>query len=326
MGQINNIIYHYMTDRHRFADLFNGVYFSGKKIICAEELTEASAHYAGSGSSTRKDGRLERFRDVRMSMKTGETFRLLALENQNMVDYTMPFRCMQYDTMDYHRQIYELKKSNKQACACLTAPELLCGFRQADRLTPIYTLCLYHGEDEWNGPRSLKDMMRFGKEDEMEAFFADYPLRLFCVNEESDFTAFNTELKEVFQSLIYRRDKIGLRRLVENEKAYRHLSRDTVEAISVLLNVPRLWEDREKYISKGEEEEYDMCQALREMLDDERKEGIEQGIEQGAGALIQTCEELGCSREETMDRVRAKFSLEDKMMELYMVKYWQKMS
>lgn len=32
-----------------------------------------------------------------------------AWENQNMVDYTMPFRCMQYDSMEYGQQLATLR-------------------------------------------------------------------------------------------------------------------------------------------------------------------------------------------------------------------------
>lgn len=30
------------------------------------------------------------------------------------------------------------------------------GLFGSDRLVPVYTLCLYHGENHWDGPRSLR--------------------------------------------------------------------------------------------------------------------------------------------------------------------------
>ena len=41
------------------------------------------------------------------------------------------------------------------------------GILKSDRLTPTYTLCLYHGKEIWDGPRSLKDMMDFGEDKEI---------------------------------------------------------------------------------------------------------------------------------------------------------------
>ena len=37
---------------------------------------------------------------------------------------------------------------------------------------------------------------------------------------------------------------------------------------------------------EAEEEEYDMCQAMREWLEDERNEGIQAGVQQGIMVII----------------------------------------
>lgn len=47
MGKINNSINHYLSDKRRFADFFNGVYFNGQEIIRAEDLSETSQVYYG---------------------------------------------------------------------------------------------------------------------------------------------------------------------------------------------------------------------------------------------------------------------------------------
>ncbi|MDE5587569.1 MAG: hypothetical protein K2J60_00295 [Acetatifactor sp.] len=53
--------------------------------------------------------------------------------------------------------------------------------------------------------------------------------------------------------------------------------------MSVILNAPRLWNERKKYINRNEnKEEYDMCQAMRELPADAAAFGKEQGISQGA--------------------------------------------
>lgn len=46
--------------------------------------------------------------------------------------------------------------------------------------------------------------------------------------------------------------------------------------MSVILNVPKLWSKRKKYIAGNEienREEYDMCQAMRELLADAAEGG-----------------------------------------------------
>ena len=50
--------------------------------------------------------------------------------------------------------------------------------------------------------------------------------------------------------------------------------------------------------------------------------GIERGREEGICALIQTCQELGLSREETEQKVKEKFPAFIERMQDYMEKYW----
>lgn len=103
MGKISNSINHYLSDNRRFADLFNGICFRGEIVIRAEDLLEGSQVYYETTGEVRRKGRgterRERIRDICKLLKSGETLRVLALENQQMIDYTMPLRCMQYDVM-----------------------------------------------------------------------------------------------------------------------------------------------------------------------------------------------------------------------------------
>lgn len=104
MGKNNNIMSHYFSDSRRFADLFDVVFFGGKPVVEDESLSETSQVYhqleAEKPKTGQKERWLERIRDVSKQLDNRGVLRLLALENQNQVDYAMPFRCMQYDTME----------------------------------------------------------------------------------------------------------------------------------------------------------------------------------------------------------------------------------
>lgn len=115
--------------------------------------------------------------------------------------------------------------------------------------------------ETWDGPRSLAEMMDFGnEEDDFRKVFKDYPMYLYCVNESNDLQVFHTEIGVLFQALQYRRDRAGLRNLVQQDERYRHIDTDTLETMSVMLDLPSIWKEREKYMEKNEEkEEYDMC-------------------------------------------------------------------
>lgn len=66
---------------------------------------------------------------------------------------------------------------------------------------------------------------------------------------------------------------------------------------------------------------------MEEMLKEEGREegirqGIEQGLEQGIKALIETCMELGVSKEDTAVKIGPKFSLTKEESKGYLDKYW----
>lgn len=147
MGKMNTAMCHFLSNRKRFADLFNGIFFRGEEMLRESDLQRVSEQYTTVG-----DGLQERCRDIKMYLNTGETLRILALENQNKTDYTLPYRCMQYDSLEYGKQLDELKQYNKENHCLKTAEERLSGVTKSDRLTPVYTVCLYHGEEPWGRP------------------------------------------------------------------------------------------------------------------------------------------------------------------------------
>lgn len=328
MGEKNNVMNHYFCDRRRFADLFNGVYFQGESAIKMEELTEISGVYyeleAGRGASAKDQHasqnvssdqenssrvgstkkkrirRTERIRDLQMSSKEGEIFRLLALENQQLVNYAMPFRCMEYDTLEYGRQIEDLRKRNSAAGDYGTAAEWIGGIKKSDRLMPVYTLCLYHGEEVWDGPRSLKDMMNFGSDrDGMSRYFADYPLQLYCLNEQTDYGVFRTEIRQLFQLLRFCGDRRRLRQELEENTEYQNMDEDTLEAAAAMLDLPQIWKERENYRS-SKEGGYDMCTAVREWREELLAEGKAEGK---AEAILDLLDDLGTVPEKVKNLV-----------------------
>ena len=183
-------------------------------------------HRAGRNKKT------QLLRDVKMKLRTGATLQVLAVENQSYIDYSMPVRCMDYDVAEYNRQLREkkqqfqalrkqMKESGKYAMTFITYAEKLSGIFKTDRLQPVYTICLYTGTEPWDGPRQLSDMMEFGENELLQKCFADYSLRLFCVNEQSDFEEFHTELRELFRAMSYRKDKEKFLSLAKDER-YAH--------------------------------------------------------------------------------------------------------
>jgi len=164
MGKENNIMNSYLSDPTRFADFFNAVCFGGVSLINPEGLKEDFEKYeislAENVNTGDRTGKEEHIRDIKKVYNDESVLRVLAMENQSYVDYTAGVRNMQYDVMEYAAQIKKLRAGHKgksvSAFKEISSGELLSGMLKEDRLHPAYTLWFYHGEEVWDGPRSLK--------------------------------------------------------------------------------------------------------------------------------------------------------------------------
>ena len=277
MGKSDVVLYNFLEDRERFADLYNGGWFGGQRIILPGELRELDGRYVdfpaqAKGNKAESKSRM-RGRDIKKLYRDQAVLRILAVENQMEVDYTMPWRCMNYDAREYERQIRKLRKKNEESGDLRPGAEFLCGLKKEDRLIPVYTLCVYYGEDPWDGPRSLGDMMaRDQTPSAWDRWFKDYPFHLICANEWTQKDVFRTSLKEVFDALPCRGDKERLRKVLRENPAYQKLDEDTFQTLAVLLG------EKTMVPKKNEAEEgWNMCKALEDI----RQEGIDIGIEKG---------------------------------------------
>lgn len=292
MGKYDTCMKEFLQNKDRFADLFNGCCFQGRQIIRAEDLREASENYVITdkrlpGKTRQKD--TEIIRDIKMVLGSDMVLQVLAVENQSYIDYAMPVRCMGYDAAEYRRQLKERKQErrllmnseNRPKNPAVSMDETLSGILSSDRLHPVYTLCLYSGTEPWDGPRKLSDMMAFDPQNKnLQSLFEEYHLHLFCINEQHVFDAFRSDLKPLFQAINCRNNKKKMIELMKDE-TYSHLNEDTWDAIAVMTDNAAMLQKKDLYKAENQKEEFNMCQALQELMQDERNEGRIEGRNEG---------------------------------------------
>lgn len=292
MGKYDTCMKEFLQNKDRFADLFNGCCFQGRQIIRAEDLREASENYVITdkrlpGKTRQKD--TEIIRDVKMVLGSDMVLQVLAVENQSYIDYAMPVRCMGYDAAEYRRLLKERKQErrllmnseNRPKNPAVSMDETLSGILSSDRLHPVYTLCLYSGTEPWDGPRKLSDMMAFDPQNKnLQSLFEEYHLHLFCINEQHVFDAFRSDLKPLFQAINCRNNKKKMIELMKDE-IYSHLNEDTWDAIAVMTDNAAMLQKKDLYKTENQKEEFNMCQALQELMQDERNEGRIEGRNEG---------------------------------------------
>ena len=91
--------------------------------------------------------------------------------------------------------------------------------------------------------------------------------------------------------------------MIQSDPRYQQLNADTLETMSVMLEWPSVWRQREKCIM-NDTEDYDMCQAVREWAEEERSigrlEGRKEGAEESRIIIIKNMLNRGMADEDIM--------------------------
>lgn len=158
----NNVKTKLLTrDNEVFAELFNTFIFK-KEVIDPDSLKEKDSNEVV--SILNREYSKQGYRDVlkEAHIKTDDNFAylLLGIENKSAVHYAMPVRAMMYDALIYSKQIEQFaKKLRKQKNGSVSKTEWLSGIRKDDIIKPVITMVLYWSPNEWDGPKSLYDLM-----------------------------------------------------------------------------------------------------------------------------------------------------------------------
>ncbi len=106
----------------------------------------------------------------------------------------------------------------------------------------------------------------------------NYPMNLLEIRKLEQTEVYRTDIKQVFDFIRYSGDKKQLRAMVAEDGAYQRLAEDAYDVAVEFTGAKELMDVKETFLKGGE---VNMCQALTEMLQDERAEGKEEGREEG---------------------------------------------
>lgn len=276
MGKNDVALGAYFSDPQIFADLFNAWMYGGKQVIdpgslMTEDSVQPRPEYARPYKHVRDV--------VKMYRKDGVQLVLFGIENQEKIDYSAPVRIMQFDGADYQNQVRRTEEENRKRLGLKTG---LPAFFREDRIVPVITLILYFGEEEWDRPVRLHDMLAFPKGDtRIKMLVPDYPIHVISVRRNGsagmDISLLHTELRQVFGFLQLQEDKEGLKRYVEeNRPVFSRLSSNAALFLAASAHETRLLKGLNR-----KEEHYDMCRALDEWYADGVSEGEKIGEKRG---------------------------------------------
>ena len=293
IGAADAVTKAYIRKNEVFSDAFNYFMYDGEQKIRPEQLRELDTTEIAillnekdtKDNKNTKDRKynkdnnaseskpVQKYRDLLKSaaiMEDGEAaYVLLGIENQTEVHYAMPVRNMLYDALQYTRQVTMIAdkhraQKGKSEYGASNRAEFISGFHKNDKLLPVITLVLFFNADEWDGPRSLMDMMEITNPI-IRRLVVDYPIYVIAPQslKDSDFEKFRSSLREVMGCIKYSKDKRKLADFISNNPRM-NMELTAARVIEAINHVPIK-------IEEGVDR-FDMCQAIEEMIEDGRKE------------------------------------------------------
>lgn len=271
-----------MNDSKIFADIFNYFLFDGEKVINPEKLMPAdtTVYAVPYGNDARTP--IQRYRDCfkvwNVMSDSDGVYVLLGSEIQNKVHYAMPVKDELYDAIGYASQVDAARRSYRKKSdkadedaevsvegdavkIKLTREEFLSGFRKTDKLTPIITVVIYFGGDEWDGPMSIHEMLAY-KDARILKAIPDYRINLvapYNIPDEDFDEKFSTGLGVVLNAIKY--SKANFVEFVQN------IRRKSIDRRSALflrdgLELPIEFEDKDV----DEKGDVNVSEATKEYL------------------------------------------------------------
>lgn len=287
MGAIDIEGKQYLSNRVFFADAFNYLLYDGEQVIRPEELqeldtTELTVPYGNNAKVP-----VQKYRDLlklwNAMMDSSAIYLILGSELQDKVHYGMPVKNGLYDMLGYSKQISEIRRSYQKESKDdegeltvdngvlkikLTSEEFLSGLRRNDKLIPIITAVVYLGEEKWDGPRSLFDMLDV-RDERLYRFLSNYKLNLISPADMGDgeFTKFHTELGYALKLIKHQSedaDELILR------EGHRKISLETAHFLNAAMKLDLEFEQESGGV--------DMCKSIEKRYKEKEVTGAIMGM------------------------------------------------
>ena len=220
---------------------------------------------------------------------------IFGAELQSQIHDAMPVRNMLYDAIQYSDQVHEICKAHKKNNDKPdTSGEFLSQFHKGDKLIPVITLVIYLGPDEWDAPMSVHEMLDV-KDPRILKYVQDYRLNVIAPASipDEDFEKFHTELKQALKYVKYSSNKELLKKMVEEDESFKHLSWETANMINQVTG--------SKMKLRRNKGEVNVCKAIEGLMEDSKLEGIEIGRAELINSIKSLMTKMNLSADEAMD-------------------------
>ena len=276
LGKLDKKQKNYFKDPKRFADIWNGILFGGREVFDWRELSECDSVLTSS-----KGKGIERIPDMVMKRTAeGNLLAVLIVENLLPRDYSIPFKVNLQEAIAYEKQVNEIKRRNRELEKAMKDPEspgeFLNQFRREDKVRPVITLVLYWNEEPWDGVNSLDELIDFRGVEGLRKFVPRHPIRVVDMARLSGTERFKTDLRSLIELFQRRNNKEAFKDYYSRCEEKYVLQEDGMDVLGELVHSEELMDYVKK--TKGGT---NMCRAIKEMVEEGRKQGFEEGLQKG---------------------------------------------
>ena len=309
--KMDTILKNFWRDNHHFSDLFNAVFFQGEQVINPNDLVEMDTDVSSMVKFNGHAETVQKVLDVVKKSAHGVDFIIWGLENQAKIHYAMPLRHMIGDAFSYLKEYEEVARKNRKQKDFDSSDEFLSSFKKTDRLHPVLSLCVYYGENTWDGPLSLKEMLQIPWK--LSTLISDYKMNLLQVRKSGDFQFHDSDVETVFDisRSIYERDYERINTVYKDQL----ISSKLGVVIGAITESQGLIDQALKFEEKGG---MNVCKALEELVN----EGVQQGRVDGIQALIRTCKRFHINKKIVTDSIAKEFSISKEKASEYVRRFW----
>ena len=241
---------------------------------------------------------VRRIFDVVKKTANGVDFVILGVENQQKIHYAMPLRHMLGDALSYLKECKDTETRNREEHVLETSDEFLSGLKKTDRLHPVVSLCIYYGEDDWDGPRSLRDMLEIPEG--FEPLVSDYEMHLIEVKKSGELNFHNEDVRMLFEisRMLYAKEVDKITEVYEQKE----VDTDLFLAVGAITGSQKMINRALEAQEKGDKMK--MCKALEEW----EQQCTDRGKVEG---MIVMGMEIGFSKDDIIEKVKEKLNISE---------------
>ncbi len=313
----DTILKNFWKNNDRFADLFNAAFFDGESVLKPNDLSEADTDVSSLLKFNGHAETVQKVLDVVKKTAYGVDFVIWGLENQAKIHYAMPLRHMIGDAFSYLKEYNEIAARNRQNKDFTSSDEFLSNLKRTDRMHPVISLCVYYGENPWDGPFCLIDMLEVPEK--LKTLVSDYKMNLIQVRTSETLHFNNPDVNAVFDisRAIYNRNYEKINTVYKDHS----LPSELGLVIGAITESQQLIDHALQSEQKGGQ--INMCTALEDLKKEGIKEGITAGIQEGeVKGTIKTCKKFNLDQDDTIKNIMSDFSLSKEEALTYIKKYW----